>query len=97
MPKSVHRINFLGRRIPIPGHPILRLILGLVLVFGGFLGFLPILGFWMLPLGLVVLSVDFPMIRRWRRSVTVKMGLWLQRKYPEFARKIGFQGIRTSR
>jgi hypothetical protein len=93
----MHRINFLGHRIPVPGHPILRLILGVILVLGGFLGFLPILGFWMLPLGLVVLSVDFPMIRRWRRWATIRMGLWLQRNYPGFARKIGFQGIRSTR
>ncbi len=95
--RAMHRVNFLGRRIPVPGHPILRLILGLILIFGGFLGFLPILGFWMLPLGLIVLSVDFPLIRRWRRALTVRLGLWLQRNYPNFARKLGFQDIRTSR
>ena len=34
---------------------ILRLPLGLLLIAGGFLGFLPILGFWMIPLGLLIL------------------------------------------
>lgn len=42
------------RRIP-PG---LRTVLGLLLVVGGVLGFLPILGFWMLPLGVAVIWVD---------------------------------------
>ena len=41
--------------------------LGVILVIGGLLGFLPILGFWMLPLGLIVLSIDFALVRRWRR------------------------------
>ena len=43
----------------------------------GLLGFLPVLGFWMLPLGLLVLSVDFPIVRRWRRQLTV---WWHRRK-----------------
>ncbi len=32
---------------------------GFLLIFGGVLGALPILGFWMIPLGLVILSVDY--------------------------------------
>jgi hypothetical protein len=93
----MHRVNFLGRRIPVPGHPVLRLVLGVILIFGGFLGFLPILGFWMLPLGLIVLSVDFPLIRRWRRALTVRLGLWLQRKYPALADRVGFTPVRKTR
>jgi len=38
--------------------PGLRLVLGLMLIFGGFFGFLPILGFWMIPLGLAVAALD---------------------------------------
>ena len=48
------------RRIP-PG---LRLVAGLVLVIGGVLGFLPILGFWMIPLGIAVASLDIPPLYR---------------------------------
>jgi hypothetical protein len=48
---------------------------GVVLVLGGLVGFLPILGFWMVPLGLIVLSYDFPSVRRLRRRMTV----WLMR------------------
>ncbi len=45
-----------------------RLPLGLALMTGGVFGFLPILGFWMLPLGIVVLLVDVPWVqRRWER------------------------------
>lgn len=42
----------------------LRVPLGVLLVCGGLLGFLPILGFWMLPLGLGLLSLDVALLRR---------------------------------
>ena len=47
--------------------PGLRLLLGLLLIIGGILGFLPVLGFWMIPLGLAVAALDVkPMLRRFR-------------------------------
>jgi hypothetical protein len=91
------RINFVGYKMRIPGHPLLRLVLGVILILGGTLGFLPILGFWMVPLGLIILSVDFPVIRRWRRVATVKLGLWLQRRWPSLARRVGFSPPRENR
>lgn len=48
------------RRIP-PG---VRSVLGILLMIGGVLGFLPILGFWMLPLGLILIALDIPPLRR---------------------------------
>lgn len=47
-----------------PGAAWLRLPLGGLLVVGGLLGFLPLLGFWMLPLGLLLLAEDVPALRR---------------------------------
>ena len=47
---------------------------GAALIGGGMLGFLPVLGFWMIPLGLVVLSVDSHPIRRRRRRAEVWWG-----------------------
>jgi hypothetical protein len=41
------------------------------LILFGCVGFLPVLGFWMVPLGLVILSVDMPAVRRWRRRAEV--------------------------
>ena len=38
--------------------------IGLVLIGGGFLGFLPILGFWMIPLGIAVAALD--VVPAWR-------------------------------
>ncbi len=54
----------------------MRIAAGLVLIVGGLLGFLPVLGFWMIPLGLLVLSIDLPTVRRWRRRLEV----WWHRK-----------------
>jgi hypothetical protein len=37
---------------------------GILLVLGGILGFLPIVGFWMLPLGLAILAPHIPFAAR---------------------------------
>lgn len=47
--------------------PVVRGLLGLLLIACGFVGFLPILGFWMIPLGLAVLATDIPPLQRWLR------------------------------
>jgi hypothetical protein len=55
--------------------------LGVGLVLGGMLGFLPILGVWMVPLGFLVLAADSPYIRRINRRVSVAVvGWWSGRK-----------------
>lgn len=41
----------------------LRLPVGLLLIVGGLLGFLPVLGFWMLLPGLLLLALDVPFLR----------------------------------
>lgn len=45
--------------------PLVRGFLGLLMIFAGLLGFLPILGFWMLPLGVALLASDVPPLRLW--------------------------------
>ncbi len=62
-----HRIRFGNRSVGLPRSLLLRRAIGGGLVVGGLLGFLPVLGFWMVPLGLAVLSVDSPLARRLRR------------------------------
>lgn len=42
----------------------MRSILGVVLLVCGLFGFLPVLGFWMIPIGLALISLDFPPLRR---------------------------------
>jgi len=53
-------VRWAQRRLP-PG---LRSALGLLLMAAGLLGFLPILGFWMFPLGMAIAVSDFPPLRR---------------------------------
>jgi hypothetical protein len=50
-----------GQRYLPPG---VRTLVGVALMVGGVLGFLPILGFWMLPLGIAITSLYFPPLRR---------------------------------
>ena len=54
----------------------------------GLFGFLPVLGFWMIPVGLLILSVDMPRVRRWRRRFAV----WFSRRYPAWAARLGVSG-----
>lgn len=58
----------------LPRSRAMRMLLGIAFVFGGMLGFLPIVGFWMIPVGLLILSNDVPRIRRWRRRLAVRWG-----------------------
>jgi hypothetical protein len=41
----------------------IRFPVALILIVGGLLSFLPVLGIWMLPLGLLLLAVDLPVLR----------------------------------
>jgi hypothetical protein len=61
-------------RVPLPKSRLARMSVGAALIGGGCLGFLPILGFWMLPLGFVILSQDSAVVRRWRRRLSVWWG-----------------------
>jgi hypothetical protein len=55
----------------------LRVPLGVLLILGGLLGFLPILGFWMLPLGVALLSLDVALLRRpTARAIVVGERRW---------------------
>ncbi len=70
-------------RLKLPESRWLRTLIGVLLVFGGVLGFLPVLGFWMVPLGLLVLSHDSHFVRRQRRRLAV---WWANRKARRNAR-----------
>ena len=57
----LHRIH---HNVP-PG---LRTVLGMLLIVGGIFGLLPILGFWMIPLGITVIAMDLkPLAGAWSR------------------------------
>ncbi|HXR85927.1 MAG TPA: hypothetical protein VN728_03105 [Stellaceae bacterium] len=61
-------VNWAQENVP-PG---VRSILGIALVAGGVFGFLPILGFWMIPLGGAFIALDIPPLRR-------RLMAWLNR------------------
>lgn len=68
----------IGRfRMGMPQSRAFRIVIGCLLIFFGLLGFLPVLGFWMIPLGLLVLSHDLAFVRRQRRRFAV---WWEKRK-----------------
>ena len=56
-------------------HFSVRWVVGALLILGGIAGFLPVLGFWMIPLGLLVLAPDF----KWARRGYLSIMTWLRR------------------
>jgi hypothetical protein len=87
---SMPKIKLGNRSFDLPKNRIVRIAIGVLLIVFGVLGFLPLLGFWMIPLGLIVLSIDVPIVRRWRRQAQVRLGQWLKRHYPALAERLGF-------
>lgn len=70
------RLRFAGHSVKLPGSRLLRIAIGIALCLGGVFSILPVLGIWMLPLGLLVLSVDIPFVRRLRRRGEIWWGRW---------------------
>lgn len=75
-PPPRRKIHVLGRSVSLPHSRPLRIGIGSSFILFGFLGFLPVLGFWMVPVGLLVLSHDLAWARRGRRRLTV----WWERR-----------------
>ena len=73
-------ISLFGRQFRMPQSRALRVGMGIGLVLLGMLGFLPILGFWMIPLGLLILSYEFAVVRRLRRRFVVWWERWRQKR-----------------
>ena len=80
VPAPPRALSFAGRQLRLPTRKPARIALGAGLVLGGVLGFLPILGFWMIPLGLIILGHDVPSIRRRHRRLAVRWGRWRRRR-----------------
>ncbi len=74
------RVRLADREVPVPRSRLARIGLGIACVLLGFVGFLPVIGFWMVPLGLAILSIDIPVVRRLRRRLEV----WVLRRWAIF-------------
>jgi hypothetical protein len=59
-----------------PGLVWVRIPAGLLLIVGGVLAFLPLLGVWMIPLGLALIALDVPFLR----SPVARMIAWSEEK-----------------
>jgi hypothetical protein len=62
---------------------LIRLPIALLLILGGLVSFLPFLGLWMLPLGLMLLALDLPFLQGPVAAATIRLrrrfGHWLRR------------------
>jgi membrane-bound ClpP family serine protease len=66
-----------------PSAMLIRIPLGFLLVLGGIFSFLPVLGIWMLPLGLMLLAIDIPLLQ----GPVSKAIIWGKRKWQNWKRK----------
>jgi hypothetical protein len=82
MPASVGRL--IGR-LRKPTARWVRIPVGTLLIMGGIFSFLPILGLWMIPLGLLLLAQDAPFLRR----PTERMLAWSERKWHAWTSRRG--------
>lgn len=63
--KSKAAVQYIRKHVP-PG---LRLFVGVLFILGGILGALPVLGFWMIPLGIAIAMLDLkPLYRRFKKG-----------------------------
>lgn len=51
-------------------------------------GFLPVLGYWLIPLGLIMLSIDLPFLKHPRRRFMI----WWNRRFKNFKIHLVKQG-----
>jgi hypothetical protein len=65
-----------------PGSRWVRIPLGIVLILGGVFSILPVLGIWMLPLGLFLLALDLPFLQ----GPINRTALWAERKWATWKR-----------
>ena len=81
-----HMPDWAGRkfdRLRQPEAVWVRVPAGIALTGGGMLGFLPVLGVWMLPLGLLLLAIDLPFLQG-----PINRGIiWLQRAWTNLRRR----------
>lgn len=71
------RMGRMLRWLRAPSSRWFRIPAGLLLILGGVVGFLPVLGFWMVPIGVLLLAQDLPVLRR----PTLTALSWIERQW----------------
>jgi hypothetical protein len=71
------RVSQFIRWLRKPSSFAVRLVVALLLIVGGFFSFLPILGLWMLPLGLLLIAQDVPLLQK----PLVKALTWVESRW----------------
>lgn len=75
--ETPQRLKGLVHWIRSPGSRWVRLPLGILCILASFLWFLPVLGIWMLPIGLLLVAQDVPFLRR----PVARMMLWIEERW----------------
>jgi hypothetical protein len=57
-----------------------RIVVGILFVMFGLVGFLPILGFWMVPVGLGILAIDIPIVKKFVNRVVTAFNKWRRKR-----------------
>src|SRR5436189_3965653 len=70
-----------------PSSRYVRIPLAVLLIVGGIFSFLPVLGLWMLPLGLLLFAQDVPVLQK---PMALMLG-WVERKWIERQRRKSMQ------
>ena len=82
------RLNAAVRWLRRPASAWMRRAAAMLLICGGLLGFLPILGLWMLPLGLLLLAEDVPPLK----SARTRILDWIERRHPNWLARDHHEG-----
>ena len=83
-PRMAHKVRIFNRHWHLPKSKPIRIGLGILLIALGLLGFLPVLGFWMIPLGLLFLAQDVPFLQR----PILQALTWLERRWVQWKRRL---------
>lgn len=76
-----HRVARAIRWLREPSSRLVRIPAGFAFILGGIFAILPVLGLWMLPLGLLLLAQDLPFLRRpMRRLLLCGERCWVRWK-----------------
>ncbi len=95
--RLLRQFELLERRMPRLRRPLrlllrdqgalVRLPIAVLLVVGGLLSFLPFLGVWMLPLGVLLLAVDIPALRPLASGSVIRGRRWIAERLRRVRRR----------